>query len=45
MTTELKKLVDDYGGGRQKSNDTSKKFYDLANKVYSLNLIENLTQK
>lgn len=34
MTDELNKLVNDFGGGRQKQTEKSQLFYDLANEVF-----------
>ena len=33
MTEELKELICDYGGGREKKSEKSQLFYDLANQV------------
>lgn len=33
MTEELKDLVADYGGGREKKSEKSQLFYDLTNQV------------
>jgi hypothetical protein len=33
MTEELNKLVEDFGGGRQKQTKKSQLFYDLASEV------------
>ena len=33
MTDELKELIYDYGGGREKKSEKSQLFYDLTNEV------------
>ncbi|WP_445908807.1 hypothetical protein [Yeosuana sp.] len=35
MTNELKELISDYGGGRQKNSEKSQLFYELTNEVLS----------